>query len=328
MKKLLLCLIILFTYLSSEAQLYKSENPFAHTFSIVAKDDKTGDMAVAVQSHWFSVGSTVSWGEAGVGVVATQSFVNKSFGMRGLALIKEGKTAQEALDILLESDEGRAVRQVAILDVNGNIATHTGKKCIQHAGHIQGENYSVQANMMLTDVVWKAMSKSFEANGELPLPERMVAALEAGQAAGGDIRGRQSAALLVVGKDKPKHAWDEPKINLRVDDSETPIQEIKRLLKVYRAYEHMNNGDLAVEKGNMKLAMDEYGAAQQMFPDNLEMQYWTAITLANQGDLAKAKPMLKKVFAADNNWRILTERLPEVGLLTVSEDQLKEILSL
>jgi len=327
MKRFLLLTFLCFSFIS-HAQLYKTESPFAHTYSIVARDEATGEMAVAVQSHWFAVGSVVTWGEAGVGVVATQSFVNKSFGIRGLNLIKEGKTAQEALDILLESDEGREVRQVSILDVNGNIATYTGDNCIKHAGHIKGASYSVQANMMLTDDVWPAMAAAYERNDELPLPERMVAVLEAAEEAGGDIRGKQSAALLVVSGTKPENPWDEPLVDLQVDDSESPLGELKRLLKVYRAYEHMNDGDLAVEKGNMEEAMKQYGAAQKMFPDNLEMAYWTAITLVNQGRMDEAKPVLKRVFAKDENWRELTKRLPEAGLLDLSEEDLNKLLQL
>jgi len=196
MKKIFLLISFLLLSLSySHAQ--KRADPFAHTFSIVDRDAKTGEMAVAVQSHWFSVGTLVSWGEAGVGVVATQSFVNKSFGMRGLALLKHGKTPQEALDELLQEDAGREVRQVAILDKQGRVATHTGKSCIAEASHENGENFSVQANMMLNNKVVPAMKKSWLENDHLPLGERMIAVLKAAQQAGGDIRGKQSAALLV-----------------------------------------------------------------------------------------------------------------------------------
>ncbi|MTI22112.1 DUF1028 domain-containing protein [Fulvivirga sp. RKSG066] len=327
MKHLILVLLLVIS-VTGQAQLYKVESPFAHTYSIVARDEVTGEMAVAVQSHWFNVGGVVSWGEAGVGVVATQSFVNKSFGIRGLALIKEGKTAQEALDILLATDEGRAVRQVSILDAEGNVATHTGESCIKYAGHIKGDNYSVQANMMLTDEVWPAMANAYELNYGLPLPERMLAVLEAAEKAGGDIRGKQSAALLVVQGEKLENIWDDPMIDLSVEDAENPLEELKRLLKVYRAYEHMNNGDLAVEHGDMQKAMAAYGSAQKMFPNNLEMQYWTAITLANQGELEKAKPILKRVFARDENWRELTRRLPEAGLLELSEEEIDQLLAL
>ncbi|UII19937.1 DUF1028 domain-containing protein [Fulvivirga ligni] len=326
MKKIYLVVLLSLLLSPAFSQLYLQKEPLAHTYSIVARDPETGEMAVAVQSHWFSVGTSVSWGEAGVGVVATQSFTNKSFGLRGLALLKEGKTAEQALKILLKSDEGREVRQVAILDSKGNVATHTGEKCIKYAGHQQGDNFSVQANMMLTKDVWPAMAEAYEKAKDLPLAERVLKALEAAQAAGGDIRGKQSAALLVVKGQPAENAWDDPMIDLRVDDSEEPLKELKRLLTVYRAYEHMNNGDLALEVGDMSLALQEYGKAQSMFPDNLEMKYWTAVTLANNGKLDEALPMFKAIFREDDNWRELTERLPAVGLLELDKKDLKKIL--
>ncbi|MGZ3950493.1 MAG: DUF1028 domain-containing protein [Flavisolibacter sp.] len=285
-------------------------------------------MGVAVQSHWFSVGTSVSWAEAGVGAVATQSFVNKSFGIRGLNLLRNGLSAQQALDSLLSTDEGREVRQVAIIDSKGNVATHTGKLCIDYAGHIKGDNFSVQSNMMLTNKVPGAMASAFEKSAGKPLAERMILALEAGQGAGGDIRGRQSAAIIVVpGKTEGK-PWDERTVDLRVDDNPQPIQELHRLYNVQVAYQHMNNGDLAVEKNDMAKAMNEYNAAMKMFPQNLEMQYWTAITLANNKQVDKALPVLKKVFDKDPNWKELTRRLPKVNLLTVSDADLNRILAL
>ncbi|WP_205502686.1 DUF1028 domain-containing protein [Rufibacter psychrotolerans] len=329
MKKLLILLGILGAAGASPvaAQVYKPQEPLAHTYSIVARDPKTGEMAVAVQSHWFSVGTAVSWGEAGVGVVATQSFTNKSFGPRGLALMKQGKSAAETLKLLLANDPGREVRQVAILDAKGGVATHTGAKCIAYAGHITGKDFSVQANMMLNDRVWPAMAKAFAQNANLPLAERVLAALDAAEAQGGDIRGRQSAALLVVPGKSNKEPWNERTVDLRVDDHEEPLQELRRLLTVHRAYEHMNNGDMAVEKNNMALAMQEYSAAEKLQPNNLEMQYWHGITLANTGKVDEALKILQPVFKADKNWRVLTERLPPVGLLTVSAADLKRILA-
>ncbi len=324
--KYLLFILSLFPISSINAQIMKPNDPLAHTFSIVARDAKTGEMAVAVQSHWFSVGTGVSWGEAGVGVVATQSFTNKSFGIRGLKLLKEGKTPQEAMDILLSDDEGRDFRQVAILDRQGRVATHTGKSCIDFAGHANGNNFSVQANMMLNDKVVPAMEKAWKEHAEMPLAERMVAVLKAAQNAGGDIRGKQSAALLIVAPEATKEPWNDKLLDLRVDDSENPIKEIDRLLKVFRAYEHMNQGDLYVEKNEMKKAMDEYNAAMKMFPENLEMQYWTAITLANDKQIERAAEMLQNIYKNDENWRELTRRLPKVGLLNVSEKDLKELL--
>ncbi|MFZ6034473.1 MAG: DUF1028 domain-containing protein [Melioribacter sp.] len=324
MKKIILLLLIPFAL---TAQSFYGNNPFAHTYSIVAYDSTTGEIGVAVQSHWFSVGSVVCWGEAGVGVVATQSFVNVSFGPRGLELLKEGLTPGEAVDKLLSDDEGREYRQLAILDAKGNVAAFTGKNCIQPAGHIVGKGYSVQANLMSNDKIWGAMSKAFE-NSEGPLAERMVAALEAAENAGGDIRGKQSAALLVFSGKPTGKIWLDKLVDLRVDDHPEPIKEIKRLLKVHRAYEHMNNGDLAVEKNDMETAMKEYSAAMDMFPDNLEMKYWTAVTLANNDRIEDALKLFKEVFDKDKNWKTLTPRLVPSGLLKVTDENLKLIMNL
>ncbi len=310
------------------AQHTRNGDPFAHTFSIVARDPKTGDLAVGVQSHWFSVGTSVSWAEAGVGAIATQSFTNKSFGLRGLQLLRTGKTAQQALDELLHTDDGRDVRQVAIVDAKGNVAVHTGSKCIDFAGHHVGVGYSVQANMMLNNTVPDAMAKAFEANAARPLPERILSALDAAQIAGGDIRGRQSAVLLVVRGKATDAPWDDNHlVDLRVDDADQPLVELARLLRLHRAYEHMNNGDLATEKNDMTSAMREYSAAMKLFPQNLEMQYWTAIALANTKQLDKASAMLRSIYAKDHNWRELTRRLPKVGLLTVSPEALKRLIN-
>ncbi len=328
MKKISLLFLYSLFYFSSYSQMFKTDNPFAHTYSIVARDSVTGEMGVAVQSHWFSVGTAVSWAEAGVGAVATQSFVNKSFGIRGLQLLKTGLTAQQTLDKLLSDDEGREVRQVAIVDNKGNAATHTGKNCIAYATHIKGTGYSVQSNMMLTDKVCSAMSQAYEKNKNKVLAERMILALEAAQKAGGDIRGKQSAAIIIVPATSDGKPGDERTVDLRVDDSPAPIKELQRLYKVHVAYEHMNKGDLYVEKNNMSAAMNEYSAAMKMFPQNLEMQYWTAITLANNKQIDKALPILKNIFAKDNNWKELTRRLPKVNLLTVDMATLKRILSL
>lgn len=298
-----------------------------HTFSIVARDSATGEMAVAVQSHWFSVGTSVLWGESGTGVVATQSFIDKSYGPNGLALMKNGLTAQQALDSLLRIDAGREVRQVAFIDNKGNVAGHTGNKCIQYASDIQGANFSVQSNMMLGNKVCENMAAAFRSSYGKPLAERVLAALDAAQDAGGDIRGMQSAALIVV-NGPATDKWNDKKIDVRVDDHDAPLEELRRLYNLYVAYQHMNNGDLATEKNDMETAMNEYRAAMKMFPENLEMQYWTAITLANNKRVTEALPMLKKIFTSDKNWKELTKRLPAVGLLTVSEAEMKKIMSL
>ena len=327
MKKALLFSVVFSLMINDlQAQFFDKDNPFAHTFSIVARDPKTGEMAVGVQSHWFSVGTAVPWGEAGVGVVATQSFVNKSYGIKGLELMKLGKTAPEALAALLALDSGREVRQVAMIDVNGHVNSFTGKNCIDHASNIVGSNYSVQSNMMLTNKVCPAMAKAFEESDGKPLAERVLLALNAAQAVGGDIRGKQSAAILVVAGKSNGQLWNERLIDLRVDDSNTPLPELDRLLRLYRAYEHMDKGDLATEKNDMKLAMDEYGTAMKMFPGNLEMQYWTAITLANNKKVNEAAAMLRKIYLKEANWRELTKRLPKVNLLNVNENELKRLM--
>lgn len=297
-----------------------------HTYSIVARDSVTGEMGVAVQSHWFSVGSLVTWGEAGVGVVATQSFVDPAYGPLGLDLMRAGKTAPQALEGLLASDPGMDVRQVAMLDAKGNVAAHTGKKCIPGAGHIVGEQFSVQANLMLNDKIWSAMAKAYrEAKGDLA--ERLLAALDAAQEAGGDIRGKQSAAILIVRGKNTGRPWVDRIMELRVEDHPEPLKELRRLVNVHRAYQHMNNGDLATEHNDIDGALKEYNAAMQMFPDNLEMKYWTAVSLVNAGRLKESLPLFKNVFEHDPNWLTLTPRLLSVELLKVNDKELELILS-
>jgi len=326
--KSVICSVILVFCLSEIAlsQLKFFSDPFAHTYSIVARDPETGEMGVAVQSHWFSVGSIVAWGEAGVGVVATQSFVNVSFGPRGLALLKRGKTANQVVEALIASDDGRDVRQLAVLGADGSVEAYTGNNCIPGAGHIVGENFSVQANLMKNDKVWPAMAEAFK-NSTGPLAERLIITLEAAQNAGGDIRGKQSASILIVKGESSGKVWEDRLIDLRVEDNPEPVKELKRLLRVFRAYEHMNNGDLAVEHGDMQLAMEEYSTAESMFPDNEEMKYWHAVTLVNNGDLNSALPLFKSVFEKNGEWLELTPRLVPIGLLNVSDEELQRILS-
>ena len=331
MKKFLSILVlsgILFSYSVNAQNNPIMKDPFAHTFSIVAKDTATGEMAVAVQSHWFSVGTSVPWGRSGVGVVATQSFVNPAYGPNGLDLMEKGKSASVALKELIAKDDGRAYRQVAFLDNKGRAAAYTGENCVESALQHVGENFSVQANMMLNDQVVPAMAKAFKENANLPLAERVLKVLEAAQAAGGDIRGRQSAALIVVGPDKVENPWEDKKIDLRVDDSDNPIKELARLLKTERAYEAMNKGDLAVEANNVDEALKQYGKAESMFPDNLEMSYWKAVALANSDRLKEALPVFKRIFEKNDNWREMTRRLPPAGLLNVTKEQLQQILKL
>ena len=324
MKTLIVAIVILSVVGSLNAQIYKEQNPLAHTFSIVARDSVTGEIGVAVQSHWYSVGTIVSWGEAGVGVVATQSFVNPAFGPNGLALIKEGLNAKQVVEKLIAEDNGRDYRQLSIMDSYGNAATFTGKNCIAEAGHLTGKDFSVQANMMLNNKVPAAMAEAYK-NSKGQLAERLLAALQAAQSVGGDIRGKQSAAILVVKSKSTGKLWEDRIVDIRVDDNPDPIMEIARILKVHRAYEHMNRGDLAMENGDTQKALEEYSAAEKMFPNNLEMKFWHAVTLVNNGKVEDALPIFKVVFDKDKNWKTLLLRLPNAGLLNVNEHQLKQI---
>jgi uncharacterized Ntn-hydrolase superfamily protein len=279
-----------------------------------------------VQSHWFSVGSIVAWAEAGVGAVATQSFVDPSYGKNGREMMRAGKSAPDTVKELLAKDDGREVRQVAMIDAQGRVDAWTGKNDIQAAGHIVGKDFSVQANLMLNDKVWPAMARAFE-NTKGDLADRMLAALDAAQAAGGDIRGRQSAAMIVVTGKPTGQAWKDRTFDLRVDDSPEPLVELRRLVKLQRAYNHMNAGDLAVEKKDNEGALREYGAAEKLVPDSAEMIYWHAVALVNMGRVDESLPLFRKVFAMDPNWITLTPRLPKSGLLPDDPKIIERILA-
>lgn len=309
-----------------------------HTYSIVARDPQTGEMGVAVQSHWFSVGQIVPWAEAGVGAIATQSFVDPSYGQLGLDLLRAGKSAPDALRGLLGSDAACDVRQVAFVDASGRVATFTGARDIAAAGgiaggtaapsdmkcgtFITGADFAVQANLMANDTVWPAMAKAYrETKGDLA--ERMLAALDAAQAAGGDIRGKQSAALIVVSAKSTGKRWRDEVFNLRVDDAVDPLAELRRLVALQRAYNHMNAGDLAVEHNDHETALREYSAAERIAATtagipksrHAEMIYWHAVALVNMKRVDEALPLFAKAFAMEPSWRELTPRLVKSGLL-------------
>ncbi len=298
----------------------------AHTYSVVAVDRSRGEIGVAVQSHWFSVGSTVPWIEAGIGAVATQSFVNRSFGPQGLELLTKGLSPQEVVRRLIAADEGRQMRQLAVIDARGRAAAYTGASCVPEAGHLVGDCYSVQANLMERPEVWPAMARAFEASGG-PLAERLVGTLAAAQSQGGDLRGRQSAALLVVRAEATGAAWKDRLIDLRVEDHQDPVVELGRLLQTFRAYEHLNRADQAMEDGDWERALREYGEAQALCPNNPEMKFWCAVSLANAGRVKQATPLFTEVFRAGSNWRLLAERLYKRKFLAVEEDQYRRIVS-
>jgi len=296
------------------------------TYSIVARDPGTGELGVAVQSHWFSVGSIVTWAEAGVGAVATQSFVEPSYGPLGLELMASGTDPEAALRALVEKDPHPDVRQVAFVDARGRVAAHTGKGCIPAAGHRTGEGYSVQANLMLSEEVPDAMARAFDkATG--PLAERMLAALRAAQEVGGDIRGKQSAAILVVRAKPSDRPWTDRLVDLRVEDADHPLVEIDRLLRLHRAYEQMNLGDEAVARGTMDEALERYAEAEAMFPDNDEFVFWHAVTLVANGRTEEALPLFARAFRMNPAWMLLVPRLADVGQLPKTEDLQDRILS-
>lgn len=298
------------------------------TYSIVARDPQTGQMGVAVQSHWFSVGPIVPWAEAGVGAVATQSFVDPSYGSLGLEMMRLGKSAPDSLAGLLTSDENREVRQVAMVDATGGIAAHTGAKCIAAAGCIvdTDNQFSCQANLMEKDTVWRAMSDAYlTTRGDMA--DRLLAALDAAQAEGGDIRGRQSAAILIVAPRSTGKPWVDRLFDLRVEDNPEPLKELRRLVGVQRAYNHMNAGDLAMEHGDFDLANREYSQAEQLQPQIVEISFWRATTLVASGKVDESLPIFKRVFAQEKNLADLVPRLVDAGLLTDDPAVIERILA-
>ena len=296
------------------------------TYSIVALDETTGELGVAVQSHWFSVGFLVPWAKAGVGAVATQSFVKVDYGPDGIQLMESGMKAADALKALTSKDEGEAVRQVGMIDIKGNVAAHTGSRCIKYAGHIVGENYSVQANMMANGTVPKAMAIAFEeTKGDLA--DRMMAALEAAEAEGGDIRGKQSAAMVIVSGEPSGVEWKDTKLNLRIEDHPTPLIELKRLIRVHRAYQHANMGDHYMETEEIDKALIEYSKAAEYYPENAELPYWSAIALANGGRLKEALPVFQSVFQRNPDLKTMTPRLVKSGLLPDDKSLISKIMN-
>lgn len=293
----------------------RGADPLVHTFSIVARDPQTGDMGVAVQSHWFSVGSVVSWAEAGVGAVATQSFVDPGYGLKGLGLMRGGTSAPDALKRLVMEDPQPDGRQVAMVDAQGRVDAHTGKAAVAFAGHLVGEQFSVQANMMANAKVWPAMAEAYRTSpGDLA--DRMLAALDAAQAAGGDARGQQSAALVVVKAKGTGRPWvgADTLFELRIEDHPQPLVELRRLLRLQRAYGHANRGDELMTEKKVDEALVEYAAASRLAPEIVELPFWHAVTLASIGREAEAAPIFKAVFANEPQWLAMLERLPAAGL--------------
>jgi putative CocE/NonD family hydrolase len=309
----------------------KGEDPsrpsqLAHTYSIVARDSETGEMGVAVQTHYFGVGSRVMWAEPGIGAVATQSFIEPAYGPNGLKLMRSGKDAGEALATLVSADAHANVRQVGMVDANGNVANHTGQKSIAEFCDIAGAAYTVQANLMWKPTVCEAMSKAYEsADGDLA--ERLMIALEAAEGEGGDIRGKQSAGILVVSGDASQPSWDGRVVDLRIEDHAEPLIELRRLLTIARAYRLMDEGDDFMTEADLIHATAAYGKASELVPDNHELIFWHALTLAAAGQVDDSLPLFDKAFDMWPKWRELVQRMPASGLLPDDPELMQRIIS-
>jgi uncharacterized Ntn-hydrolase superfamily protein len=275
------------------------------TYSIVALDPATGELGVAVQSHWFSVGPLCAWARAGVGAVATQSVVEPAYGPNALDRLQEDVNAQQALGELLAADPLAHVRQVAVIDVRGVVATHTGKDCIAHAGHVTGEHHSCQANMMARDTVPRAMSDAFSA-ATGALQDRLLAALDAAEGEGGDVRGRQSAAMVVVPPDG--EPWRRT-VDLRVEDHRAPLDELRRLVMLQRAYDLAGAGDELLAAGRTEEAGRLYQRAAELAPNSDELLFWSGLAIAQAGDLEGGVAAVRRAAEENPNWLVLLERL-------------------
>ena len=276
------------------------------TYSIVARDPHTGELGVAVQSHWFSVGSIVTWARPGVGAVATQANAEPAYGPRALDLLSEGATAHDALDRLLAADPGSESRQVAVVDADGRVAAHTGNACMAYAGHATGDGVSCQANIMASASVWPAMLTAFKAASG-SLTDRLLAALDAAEAEGGDLRGRQSAAILVVPRNGER--W-RTAVDLHVEDHPDPLPELRRLVALRDAYALANEADELVNSGRFEEAAGLYAAASERAPGNHELLFWAGLGTAQAGDLDAGVDQVQEAIDLQPTWRELLRRLP------------------
>ena len=295
------------------------------TYSIVARDAETGRLGVAVQSHWFSVGSVVSWAEAGVGAVATQSFAERSYGPLGLELMRRGRSAPEALETLVRADADKAVRQVAFVDATGRVGVHSGDGCIREFGHETGDGFSVQANMMERDTVWSAMATAYR-RAEGDLPERLMAALSAAQGEGGDIRGMQSAALLVVEAEPTGTEWGDRVLDLRIEDHLRPVDELSRVLRLWRAYGHAERAEELELVSDLEGAMRERFTSLEMMPEHPELAFWAAIAMAGAGRLDDARRTVAVAHAAGPGWAELLRRVVADGQVELDDDAVAALL--
>jgi uncharacterized Ntn-hydrolase superfamily protein len=290
----------------------------AMTYSIVARDKKTGEFGVAVQSHYFQVGPVVPWALAGVGAVATQSQVNISYGPLGLELLQAGYTAEQALRALTAGDPHAELRQCAIVDADGNVAAHTGSQCIPAAGHKLGDGFSCQANLMERDTVWAAMAAAYEST-DAPLAERMMAALDVAEVEGGDIRGRQSAAMLVVSATGTGRPWEDRLIDLRVEDGAEPLLELRRLLHIRRAYDVDTEADQLDEAGDPAAAAAKRRQAFELAPEIVELRFWAGVAMVTSGDLDGGCVLIGEAVRQDGRWLETVRRLVPVDRVSAEQ---------
>jgi uncharacterized Ntn-hydrolase superfamily protein len=276
------------------------------TYSIVGRDPETGQLGVAVQSHWFAVGPIVPWAMPGVGAVATQANIEVSYGPRVLALLQTGLDPERALAQLVAEDPGAAGRQVAVLDAAGRVAVHTGEGCIPFAGHVIGDGVSAQANMMASERVWPEMLDAFGA-AEGTLTMRLMAALDAAELAGGDVRGRQSAAILVV--PATGEPW-ETVVSLHVEDDPEPLVELRRLVGLHDAYAIAEQADELLNEGRHDEAARLYRRASELAPGSAELRFWAGLGAAHAGDLDAGVADVRAAIEAHPPWRDLLARLP------------------
>jgi uncharacterized Ntn-hydrolase superfamily protein len=283
------------------------------TYSIVARDPLSGRFGVAVQSHYLGVGPVVPWLEPGVGAIATQASVNISFGPIGLELLRAGRSAVEVVAACVASDEHAETRQLGVVDARGTAAAHTGGECIPACGHLVGDAFSVQGNLLERDSCWPAMAAAYEAAlaEEAPFVERLLRALEAAEREGGDVRGRQSAAIMVASGELQAAAWRGRLMDLRIEDHPDPVPELRRIVTMQLAYEMTDDEGDAAKAG--RSADERYASARQLAPDAYELVFWWGIELAKRGDLEAARRELAIAFEADQRWRTTLEHLAAAG---------------
>lgn len=302
-------------------------DPAVATYSIVARDPDTGHLGVAVQSHYFSVGSLAPHARAGAGAVTIQSFAKLYYGNEGLDLMDRGASAGQALRTLLARDHHADYRQVAMVDAEGGVAAHTGILCIPAAGHRLGDGYACQGNMLRNEGTWDAMAEAFEGT-EGELINRMIGALEAGQEAGGDLRGRRSAAVIVVNGKFTGDPAEDVAFDLRVEDHDQPLRELRRLMVLKKAFHHNSQGDHYLRNGDFEAAVQEFSIAESLAPDHEELVFWRAVALVNAGHMDEAAPMFRRLFRSCEAWRLLVKRIARSHFLPDDPEVLKAILEL